>query len=194
MSLREEQKAQREEAILLTALTMFVKKGYMATKTSDISKALHISEGLLFHYFKSKEALLEALIDVATQTNNAWINMDELQPLDYFYAIADSILRLLKEEAIGAKFFVLIAHIRQFEGCPPHLREKVMPNNENTLKLKAMVQMGQEQGVIREGDPEALLYLYSNTLNAIAIGYTAFERMPLPEAEWIVDMLRKHEK
>ena len=64
MSKREEQKQQRRTQILGTALDLFIRKGYTATKISDISQAVGMSVGLLFHYFSSKENLYEELIKI----------------------------------------------------------------------------------------------------------------------------------
>ena len=191
MTTREDQKKQREEEILMMALHLFTSKGYASTKTSDISKALHISEGLLFHYFKSKESLLETLVDIATQTNTSWIEPKPLEPLAYFTSVADGVLTLLREEKIGADFFVLIAQLKQNEGIPEHIRQKVIPDEHKMDPMLAIVRKGQRQGVIRKGDPRALLYLFSNTLNAIAIGYATIPDMPLPETEWIIAMLKQ---
>lgn len=51
---RKEQKEQRKNQIIAVALDLFVKRGYMATKISDIAKAANMSVGLLFHYFASQ--------------------------------------------------------------------------------------------------------------------------------------------
>ena len=51
---RKEQKEKRRKEILAVGLDLFVRKGYAATKTQDISQEAGMSEGLLFHYFASK--------------------------------------------------------------------------------------------------------------------------------------------
>ena len=45
MTTRAEQKAKREEEILIASIELFIKKGYASTKTSEISKSINISEG-----------------------------------------------------------------------------------------------------------------------------------------------------
>ena len=56
---RQEQKEARRQEILYVALDLFVKKGYAATKITDIAEKASMSVGLLFHYFESKEKLYE---------------------------------------------------------------------------------------------------------------------------------------
>ena len=55
---RKEQKEERRNSILMTALTLFVERGYYDTKIADIAAAVPMSTGLMFHYFSSKEAVL----------------------------------------------------------------------------------------------------------------------------------------
>ena len=59
---RKEQKEERRQAILMTALTLFVERGYHDTKITDIAEAVPMSTGLMFHYFASKEELLLELL------------------------------------------------------------------------------------------------------------------------------------
>ena len=59
---RNDQKQQRRLQILGVALDLFIRRGFSATKISDIAHAADMSVGLLFHYFPSKEALYEELI------------------------------------------------------------------------------------------------------------------------------------
>ena len=55
---RKEQKEEKRQKILMTALTLFVERGYYDTKITDIASAVPMSTGLMFHYFESKEELL----------------------------------------------------------------------------------------------------------------------------------------
>lgn len=48
----------RREQLLATALALFSEHGYAATSTRRIADAAGVTEGLVFHYFPTKEALL----------------------------------------------------------------------------------------------------------------------------------------
>jgi AcrR family transcriptional regulator len=50
------------EAILEAALRLFADKGYFGTSLRDVASAVGVRESALYNYFKSKEALFEALI------------------------------------------------------------------------------------------------------------------------------------
>ncbi|KPL15996.1 hypothetical protein AMJ74_00150 [candidate division WOR_3 bacterium SM1_77] len=53
----------RENEILETARIFFFQKGYEATTIQDIIDKLAIAKGTFYHYFKSKDELLDALVD-----------------------------------------------------------------------------------------------------------------------------------
>lgn len=56
-------RAARRQEILAAALEVFAAKGVAHTKVADIAKAAGLSHGLLYHYFPSKEAVFEAIVE-----------------------------------------------------------------------------------------------------------------------------------
>jgi AcrR family transcriptional regulator len=61
--VKEEDYASRRKEILDAAQTLVYTKGYEQMSIQDILDVLKISKGAFYHYFDSKPALLEALID-----------------------------------------------------------------------------------------------------------------------------------
>ena len=57
---RRQQKEERREQILDAALRVFAEKGFAGASIRDIAKEVGVTEGLLYHYFESKEQLLNA--------------------------------------------------------------------------------------------------------------------------------------
>jgi len=53
----------RINEILDAADQLFFSKGYHATTINDIAKKMGVAQGMLYYYFKSKEAVLEKLLD-----------------------------------------------------------------------------------------------------------------------------------
>jgi AcrR family transcriptional regulator len=49
--------------ILDTAEHLFTIKGYFGTTISDIAKEMSVTQGMFYYYFKSKEEILEALLN-----------------------------------------------------------------------------------------------------------------------------------
>ncbi|SLN29970.1 HTH-type transcriptional repressor KstR2 [Roseovarius albus] len=52
------------ETITLQADTLFYENGFEATSFGDIAKAVGISRGNFYHHFKSKDAILDAVIEL----------------------------------------------------------------------------------------------------------------------------------
>ncbi|MCH7423685.1 TetR family transcriptional regulator [Shewanella xiamenensis] len=51
----------KRQAILDTALSLFVSQGFHATSTASIAKQASVATGTLFHHFPTKEVLMESL-------------------------------------------------------------------------------------------------------------------------------------
>jgi AcrR family transcriptional regulator len=101
VNLRKVQAEERKWQIVDTALAVFASKGFKGTSIKDIAETAGISQGLMYHYFPSKEALLTAIIDrhsflpglrtILTDTAN--------QPLErVFKKIANGFLDVLDEK------------------------------------------------------------------------------------------------
>ena len=66
-------KKQKKRKILEKAFELFRKNGYMDTKVEDITKALGISKGSFYTYFKTKEELLCEVLE--SKKNLKWKNI-----------------------------------------------------------------------------------------------------------------------
>lgn len=63
--LREKQKEQRKEAILVAAMQRFESNGYSATTVEQIAADAGVSAPTVFNYFGNKQEILFALVDRA---------------------------------------------------------------------------------------------------------------------------------
>src|SRR5882672_2009174 len=54
----------RKEAILQQARHMFATKGFAETSMDDIARANQMQKASLYHYFKSKQQILQEMIDL----------------------------------------------------------------------------------------------------------------------------------
>ena len=53
--------ATRRRAILRAAVEVFARKGYHGCRMSDVAREAGVAYGLVYHYFRSKDALLETV-------------------------------------------------------------------------------------------------------------------------------------
>jgi AcrR family transcriptional regulator len=186
---RAEQKELRKNQILMTALDLFIRKGYAATKITDIAGELKMSVGLLFHYFESKEKLLQVLVEIGLEGTRFPLEQPSQNPLEFFENFTDQLFTIMKEQPYTAKMFVLMAHAQRYEGIPEYIREIALQVNtiQETSKI---VEAGQQSGTIRQGNPLALANCYWCSIQGIAENYTCHPEVPLPEPEWVVAMLK----
>ncbi len=61
-SLRQRRKEARPHELLEAALTLFVQKGFAATRAEEVAQLAGVSKGTLYLYYPSKEELLKAVI------------------------------------------------------------------------------------------------------------------------------------
>lgn len=59
----------RRQEILQVATNLFLTQDYEQTTMADIMEALQIAKGTIYHYFNSKEALFEAVIEDVVKKN-----------------------------------------------------------------------------------------------------------------------------
>lgn len=189
MPTRQEQKEQRRQEILYTALDLFVKKGYAATKITDIAKEASMSVGLLFHYFESKEKLYEELVKMGLQGTTYPGAQSCEHAIDFFEQFAEQLFAYMKQQPYIAKMFVLMADAQQSAGIPEGIREIAM--QVNTIEqFVFIVEWGQKEGSIRQGNPLTLSNAFWCSIQGIAEQYAVHPEIGLPEAEWIVDIVR----
>jgi AcrR family transcriptional regulator len=62
-SRREAQAQERRAQLLETALALFAEKGLDATTMRDLAEAAGVAQGLVYHYFRSKEELFYAVVE-----------------------------------------------------------------------------------------------------------------------------------
>lgn len=189
MSKREEQKEKRRIQILLAALDLFVEKGYGATRTSDIAKAVQMSDGLLFHYYPSKESLYLALVENGLRgTTEPFENTDVL-PLDFFSQIVTDFLEKVRINRATAKIFVLMEQAQKKNAVTESIHAVASKVNMIPHSIP-MIEAGQKQGTIRPGNPLALSYAFWGALQGIMQELAVDEEVPVPEAEWLIDIIK----
>ena len=93
---------------MVKALELFVTKGYSETKITDISQALGISNGLLFHYYESKEQLYLALVQMGVDGTNTPQKSAYNTPLEYFEGFVHSLLAATATQVWISQMFVLM--------------------------------------------------------------------------------------
>ena len=186
---RKEQKEARRIQIIQATLDLFVERGYYGTKTSQISKKAGISEGLLFHYFPTKEILLEELVNIGLEGMRMPMQIQAENGLDFFYQFTKMLFLQVEKNTFIAKMFVFMAVVAQAEDIPGKLR-KLAASVDTIAFCQNWVEAGQKDGSIRKGDVMALSNMYWCAIHGIMGQYALRPEIPLPEPEWVAGMLQ----
>lgn len=186
---RSSQRDSRREQILAVGLELFVRRGYVNTRVSDIAEAAGMSPGLLFHYFASKRDLYEELLRSGMERAYVAVFADGVtDPLAYFEDLATTVIGGMRTNRSMARMFVLVSRA---DADAILGQDTVAHATRDTLRRAAeVVREGQATGQIREGDPFALSTAFWGALQGVAQLVVSDEDAACPEPAWIVDLLK----
>ena len=180
----------------MTALTLFVEKGYYDTKITDIAAAVPMSTGLMFHYFESKEVLLLELVKMGAEGTRALSSGASSEamanaPADVFLkGFLQQMFSYAKEQPWVFYMFVLMGQVRR-NGMPEEAR-KAASEVESIDFTAGLIAKGQKDGIFREGDPVLLSRCFWASVQGIMEEMSIDKDMQAPDPEWIVAILRKN--
>ena len=190
MTQRDQQRNQRQQQSLRSALTLFVQKGYHETKIADIAQAANMSIGLLFHYFPSKERLLEELVKIGVKGTGAPMQTDASDPLSYFADFLRTLFQYAEEAPWVFQMFVLMSRVRQGSAMPETVKALAMQVDQMERSAD-LIRLGQERGYFREGDPYALSAAFWCSVQGVMEQHAITPELPLPEPAWLLDIIQR---
>lgn len=163
-----------KELIISTALDMFSKKGYSAVSMRDISGAVGIRTSSIYYYFKSKQEIFDALIQMADSMTNelkgvffsALGNTTEVKCEDFVLAGKLFVTGYLQNEKIAPLLQTLESE-RFHDKNANDIWTKMLftaPLEHETLVFKTLF----ERGIIKEKDADKLASEYQSI---IMLGY-----------------------
>lgn len=106
MSLNSRQSTESRQAeIIATVVALAAERNPADITTTDIAKAMNVTQGALFRHFPTKEAMRQAVIE--------WIEMQLMAKLGDAQASAPDVL-----SGLEAMFLTHVKFIREFPGVP----------------------------------------------------------------------------
>lgn len=159
---------ERKNEILDTAEHFFTTKGYTQTTIMDILHAINIAKGTFYHYFKSKEEVMNAIIDrVVTQDV---VRATEIAS-DNTISPVEKIFRILMEQKPAQNDIKdkLLDQFHQPNNADMHQRSIVQSILRITPVLAKVVQEGVDQGIFTTKYPNESIEIL------IASGQTMFD-------------------
>lgn len=189
----EKVKDERREQILAAALGLFAGKGLSATRITDITERTGISQGLIYHYFPSKEAIFTELIGKGlSNLNEAAINLETMAiPAEEKIRLAvKGLLEGLNREPTAVNYYFLMTQTALSASFPAEARELI--KRENDLKYQVMTRIfrqGQLEGTVKQIPAEEMATLLFSLVNGLALNKAYYrEQFRLPALEPILGM------
>ena len=137
-------------AILNAAEIEFATNGFAAARTESIAARANVVKGLIFHYFKNKEGLYEAVLVQAYQPLSEALDKSfdkDLSATNALMSFVDRLLTAWTEHPLSPVIFIL----ESIQGGGEHLRKLGMPSLYS--RLEVLLKNGMASGEFRQMDP-----------------------------------------
>jgi len=172
------------------SLRLFVHKGYSGTTVRAIAKHAKVSPGLMFHYFPSKQAILEEHARVVELGIDSVVQLltSAEQPLAAFHRIAAMILESFRDD-YAKHLFLLANQIMSVESIPITARQKVSATKSIEASVP-LIALGQQRQEMKLGDPLALAVTFWGALQGIAEVLAWNPDAPIPGVEIVLGILK----
>ena len=170
MATRAASNEERRRQILDAAVVTFAQKGYHACRVSDIAEQAGVAYGLVYHYFVSKEAVLEAIFrdtwGVMLQAINV-VEETEESPREQLRKTAAIVLRTWRNDPDLVRVLV-----REVTRSREQMQREVGEIDLAFEALERIARRGQEQGVFREDvSPRLAARILYGALEEILTGW-----------------------
>ncbi len=182
-----------ERKIILAALEVFARKGLAGAKISDIASVAGFSQGFVYNYFKSKDAIFTKLVSLAADGAGETARKASLLPGTPYEKIYWMTEALLSPDSVAMGHWRLImVQTTTSEAVPEEARrvakEKIGKPFEHFVP---MVAEGQRLGELVAGDPLMLAITYFSMVQGLGITRMQGSReMPFPDTAMILSFLR----
>ena len=176
----------KRRLLLDAAVRVFATKGYHTCRVGDIAEEAGVAHGLLYHYFRSKEDLLEAVF------RETWTLMLEAvegveasddPAREQLRKVAAIVLRSWRDQPDVVR--VLVREVTRSS----HLQERIGEIEHAFAALERIIKRGQERGEFRpELDTRLASIVFYGALEEILTGWVLGQ---LPDGE---DDVRRAER
>ena len=159
----------KRQQILAAAVRVFAAQGYEASRVGDVAKEAGVAYGLVYHYFGSKDAVLEAVfreqwgrllhaVDLAEESGESAPEQLEL--------VVKIVLRAWRDDPDLVR--LLVREITR----SPHIQDELDEIGQGFASLERIVVRGQEEGTFRpEIDARVAAFMLYGALEEVLTGW-----------------------
>jgi len=159
----------KRKAILDAAVRVFARQGYDASPVGDVAKEAGVAYGLVYHYFGSKEAVLEAVFREQWGRLLAAVEvaegMGQTAP-EQLELVVKIVLRTWRDDPDLVR--LLVREITR----SPHIQDELDEIGQAFASLERIIRRGQEEGTFRaELDARLAAWMLYGALEEVLTGW-----------------------
>jgi len=159
-------KNDKQELIIDAALEVFCEKGYANTRMADIAKRAGVSYGLVYHYFESKEAFFDNIVE------KWWATLYEILEAEKsssgsFQEKLENIIQFFLD-TYSNKFYLLSIFVTEVSRSSHYRTERGLARFRKFFALfDEIMSNGQKSGYFRNDiSPHYLTYIFLGAIEA----------------------------
>ena len=160
---------EKRRLILDAAVRVFAQKGYHTSRVGDIAEEAGVAHGLLYHYFSSKEEVLETVFrDAWTELLEAFARVEQADApaSEQLRQIAAILLRSWRRDPDLVR--VLVREVGRSQQLPARVDEI----GHVFASIGRIVVRGQEEGEFRSDlDPKLASWIFYGGIEEILTGW-----------------------
>ncbi|MCC6876904.1 MAG: TetR/AcrR family transcriptional regulator [Sandaracinaceae bacterium] len=181
----------RRDTILRAAERVFAQKGLAHTKIADIATAAGVSHGLVFHYFASKEAIFQELIEAKMARLADDFDDEAATPCERLEATLRNSFERLERTPESAQ---LMTQAMLLGGMPDGMRACAFEHARGLrMRMTSLLRECQQQGELTDDvGAEQLTSVLICVFRGMSIRPPGSPQMPfpMPTAETVLTLLR----
>jgi AcrR family transcriptional regulator len=139
----------RRQEIIAAARQLFQAKTYEATSMNDVMDALGIAKGTIYHYFKSKDELLAAVVETIVSDGLPAQHIAAETPGNAL----DKLRVLIAATNLAAEHDVILEHLHQPANLGMHTRLLAAAFAEQAPLYAELIRQGCEEGIFHTEHP-----------------------------------------
>ena len=169
MAARADRQADRRRQILDAAVKVFARSGFHTSRVGDIAEEAGVAYGLVYHYFTSKEELLETIF------RDTWTQMLErvreveasgVDATEQVRRVTALLLRTWRRDPDLVR--VLVREVTRSQ----HVQREIEEITQAMSTLERIIRRGQETGQLRPDlDPRLGAVVFYGALDEILTGW-----------------------
>ncbi|SMO45833.1 TetR/AcrR family transcriptional regulator [Gracilimonas mengyeensis] len=171
----EEIRKQTRQQILDAAFELFANDGFTKTSIASVAKKAGVSKGLIYHYFDSKEAILEGIFDQLVHLAEEMLSFPEdYSSTDKIRQVIEQAFQFIEHQTgLGRLIIGLALQPDTIETLHPKIDQ--VKENQMVLYIGLFNELGYK-------NPETEAYKFEALMDGVLLGYASLgEEYPLEE-------------